>query len=227
MEESSYGRIVCEALVDLARCIVMDEAPRLNERHLHHAFSHRLLLEGLSLGIDGTPATLHPEWPTRKKGAGIWYTTYRKRDGKYVPSDPDLTETKPGFLDFAVGEDYRKPVVGVEFTLKSEWNAEEIVYDLIKLTDPVLPFSLGASLNVVLRRNGQGFIALDENLGRAYSEARGRLLEVRSGFEPRDLFFLVVEISAQKRQSWHLTARGDVEQGVPTVVSIERRKTGI
>lgn len=224
MEEGFCRRIVCGALLDLARCIVVDEAPRLNERHLHHAFSHRLLLEGLSLGIDGTPATLHPEWPTRKKGAGIWYTTYRKRDGKYVPSDPDIVETKPGFLDFAVGEDYRKPVVGVEFTLKPEWNAEEIVYDLIKLTDPVLPFSLGASLNVILRRNGQALIALDEGLRRAYSEARGRLARARGDFDIRDLFFLVVEISAQKRQSWHLTAQGDVRTGMPVVVTGEKRK---
>lgn len=225
MEDSFYKRIVCDILVDLAECIQMDDVRRLNERHLHHAFSHRLQHQGLSLGIDNRPATLHPEWPTRKKDTGIWCTTYQKRDRKYVPADPNVTTTKPGFLDFAVGEVYHRPIVGVEFTLKERWNFEEIAYDIMKLIDPTLPFSLGTSLNVIIERNRQQCATLDNKLARAYSEARSRLTAAHGSFDPRDLFFIVVQISSHQREICHVTTQGSVRKGMPSEIDSERLET--
>lgn len=216
MKESDYKRIVCETILRLAQGVQIDAASRLNERHLHHAFSHLLQKLGLSLGVDGTPATLHPEWPTRKKGTGIWYTVYAKRERRYLLDNPNIGRLSPGFLDFAIGEDYQKPLVGVEFTFKRTWDSEEITYDLMKLMDPVLPFELSASLNVVHSWDRPDFVDRSGHLVKAYAEARDRLVKTRGDFRIRELFFILVAIlGADRRRFWHLASEGDVQDGLP------------
>jgi len=59
------------AILDLAQHLYR-RGSMLNERYLHHAFSHRLQTRGDLLGLtDGPQAPLlHPEWPTCKATTG-------------------------------------------------------------------------------------------------------------------------------------------------------------
>ncbi|MBN1810844.1 MAG: hypothetical protein JXA14_03315 [Anaerolineae bacterium] len=215
MDEGYYQRIVCNTIMDMAACIQVDDAARLNERHLHHTFSRVLQREGFSLGLDGTEASLHPEWPTYKEAASLRFAKYRQNEsGQYQPSQ----DGSPGFLDFAVGR-FDCPVIGVEFTLKSGWSSEENTYDLIKLMDPRLPFQLGVSLNVVLRRTRSRFTPIDAYLRKAHQQAQQRLRTVSGDFSTRSLFVILVEIlQTGDRQIWHLTSEGDVQKGSPTTI---------
>lgn len=43
-------QLACEGLLELARSVQNNEE-KLNERHIHHAFSHMLQSEGLSLDV--------------------------------------------------------------------------------------------------------------------------------------------------------------------------------
>lgn len=117
-----------------------NHGPMLNERYLHHVFSHALqqavspddsnLLDyrGPLPGI-----TLHPEWPTCKKATGLLNGgCYARPDKKtFIPIQDGR---KGGFIDFALGA-YSCPEIGVEFMLKGSWSTEETVFDFMKLLD--------------------------------------------------------------------------------------------
>ena len=115
----------------------------LNERYLHHSFSH-LLQEKynlLNLTGDCRAITLHPEWPTYKEQTGLTFGRYRRVNGIY---EPDANGTA-GFIDFAIG-DYNKPDIGIEFSLRYDgWPHEEIVFDFLKLLDSNNPFKASIS----------------------------------------------------------------------------------
>jgi hypothetical protein len=104
----------------------------LNERYLHHYFSHLLQEKWNLMNLTDTKEEieLHPEWPTYKKQTNLCYGQYVKEGGKYLPSKNGTA----GFIDFAVGN-YKKPYIGIEFSLKYGWSNEEIVYDFLKLLD--------------------------------------------------------------------------------------------
>jgi len=74
----------------------------LNERYLHHCFSHLLQEKYNLLNLTGDNAAiiLHPEWPTYKKQTGLVYGRYRKKNGKYKPN----ANGTAGFIDFAIGD---------------------------------------------------------------------------------------------------------------------------
>ncbi len=85
----------------------------LNERYLHHFFSHRIQsIEPCPMPLlDPATSSLrfHPEWPTYKEATGIDCGKYQKREGRYLPVE---TGKKGGFVDFALGP-YPTPEVGV------------------------------------------------------------------------------------------------------------------
>ena len=68
-------------LHDIATTLVPDRG--LNERYVHHAFSHRLQAQFSCLDLAAPHQTLllHPEWPTCKKSTGVAYAKYRKTNG--------------------------------------------------------------------------------------------------------------------------------------------------
>jgi hypothetical protein len=107
LDKKEIVRIVC-AIAESTR----HSGLMLNERYLHHCFSHMLQNRWNMLDLIGEQnerMALRPEWPTYKKQTGLRYGQYRKKNGKYV-STPKGTA---GFIDFAVG-DYAEPEIGVE-----------------------------------------------------------------------------------------------------------------
>ncbi len=189
----------------------------LNERYLHHFFSHLLQEKQNLLSLtDGSEAiVLHPEWPTYKKQTGLLYGRYKRLNGRY---EPDANGTA-GFIDFAVG-DYEKPEIGIEFSLKYGWSNEEIVYDFLKLLDEKNPFDVSISFNVIFRKGRlvkAGFLSnLEEHMNEAFREATNRL---KKGIcdNSRELHFIVTEIDRDNnRRHWHCgPMTGKFEEGLP------------
>ena len=175
----------------------------LNERYLHHFFSHLLQdkYNLLNLTGDKRAIILHPEWPTYKKQTGLPYGRYRKEDGKYRPA----VDGTAGFIDFAIGN-YEKPDIGIEFSLKYGWSNEEIVYDFLKLLDKKNPFKSVISFNVILRKGrllkGRYLKNLENHMDDAFIEAANRLENERRD-DSRELHLIVTEIDKDNnRRHW-------------------------
>jgi len=150
--------------------------PMMNERYLHHSFSH-ILQESynkLDLFRDTAEIKIHPEWPTSKKSTKINYAKYKKINKKYYPDDTGTA----GFIDFTIG-DYSKPEVAIELTFKEHWSKEELAYDFLKLLDSSNPFSCVFSFNILYRERafvkGNSLKDLELAMGLSLNEARIRL----------------------------------------------------
>lgn len=189
----------------------------LNERYLHHFFTHRLqtMQNLLNLTGDRDTITLHPEWPTYKIQTKLRFGQYRRRNRRYHPDENGTA----GFIDFAIGSYYR-PDIGIEFTLKFGWSQEEIVYDFLKLLDPKNPFKTAISFNVILRHGrlvrGESLKNLEKHMNGAFSEAVERL-KIKSIDFPRELYFVITEIAKDNsRRHWHCDqASGKFKKGLP------------
>lgn len=209
-------------VVDIAES-VKHRGQVLNERHLHHCFSHLLQTRWNMLDLIGKEdekITLHPEWPTYKKQTGLCYGRYRKENRKYLPNPKGTA----GFIDFAVGE-YKKPEVGVEFSVKYGWSNEEIVFDFLKLLHKENPFKTSISLNVIFRKNklarGGYREDLDNHINEAYREAIRRLDKQVCAPESRDVYLIVTEIAQDNtRRHWHYDKRSKrFESELPQLTS--------
>ena len=167
-------------IAEIIRKIASTVAPHrgLNERYIHHAFSHRVQSAFPCLDLSAPHHTLlfHPEWPTFKKSTGLRYAKYHKVNGCYLPKDVDGDERGAGFIDFAIGP-YAKPEIGVEFCLKYGWPDEDVVYDFLKILDPRNPFRVGFSQTFILRDNnltlGAGRQDLEAHIGRGFGASCG------------------------------------------------------
>jgi hypothetical protein len=179
----------------------------LNERYVHHAFSHWLQAEYPCLNLAAPHHTLllHPEWPTCKKATGVGYAKYRKTNGCYVPKDVKGDDGDSGFIDFAIGP-YANPEIGVEFCLKYGWPDEDVTYDFLKILDSRNPFRAGFSHTLVLRDNnltrGASRQDLEEHINRARRQAVERLGEIGCAAN-RDVHLIVSEIATHERRHWH------------------------
>jgi len=179
----------------------------LNERYLHHFFSHRIqsaVPKLMDLLDTGMPLRLHPEWPTYKEATGIDCGKYRKVDKRYLAVD---TGKKGGFVDFALGP-YPNPEVGVEFKLLGGWQAEGVVFDYMKLLDGRNPFKAIVSVVVLLRPNGLSAAgrkeAIHTAINLAYKEALLRLGEgLFAPVADRLQRFVVTELAPQARRHWY------------------------
>jgi len=191
----------------------------LNERYLHHFFSHLLQEKHslLNLTGDNAPIMLHPEWPTYKKQTRLAYGQYRREDKKYQPN-PNGTA---GFIDFAIG-DYRRPDIGIEFSLKYGWSNEEILYDFLKLLDKKNPFKTSISFNIILRQRrlvkGAYLRNLEEHMNNAYREAVTRLNKDVCD-SSRELYLIVTELDKNNnRRHWHYDGTvSRFEDGLPVL----------
>ena len=189
----------------------------LNERYLHHFFSHLLQekYDLLCLTGDNAAAILHPEWPTYKKQTGLVYGRYRRENGKYQPN----ANGTAGFIDFAIG-DYNKPDIGIEFSLKYGWSNEEIIYDFLKLLDKKNPFNASISFNIILRQRrlvkGGYLRHLKKHMNDAYREAVNRLNKDVCD-NSREFYLIVTEIDKRdNRRHWHYDrTRSRFKDGLP------------
>ena len=192
-----------EAIVEIARSIKC-RGLMLNERYLHHYFSHLLQdrYNLLNLAKESGPIRLHPEWPTYKKQTQIFYGRYKREQKNYVPT----ADGTAGFIDFAIG-DYKKPDIGIEFSLNYGWADEEVVFDFLKMLDQRNPFDAAFSFNVIFRKKGlttgRNLRNLENHMNDAYKEAVYRLnSNMVDG--SREVYLMVTEIDEEdNRRHWH------------------------
>ena len=191
----------------------------LNERYLHHLFSHLLQQKYnlLNLTEDNGAIILHPEWPTYKKQTGLVYGRYRRENGKYKPN----VNGTAGFIDFAIG-DYDKPDFGIEFSLKYGWSKEEIAFDFLKLLDKKNPFNASISFNIIFRQRrlvkGGRLRDLEKHMNNAYGEAVKRLNNDVCD-NSRELYLIVSEMDKHNnRRHWHYDRiRSRFKGGLPVL----------
>lgn len=202
---------ILEILLDVARQIKY-AGGILNERYMHHLFTHLLQSKYESLhGVveEEAPISLHPEWPTYKKATGLSYSRYRKADGKYYRNEGG----KAGHIDFAIG-DYRKPDVAVEFKLlysqsnEDIGNIENIIFDFIKLLDGNNPFQVSTSLHCIFRESSlaeSGRSSLKRKAEDALREAVRRLNVSNALCDgSRDLHLILTIVDElDNRQHWY------------------------
>lgn len=192
----------------------------LNERYLHHTFSHQIQLQHKYFDIPKENILLHPEWPTYKKQTEIFCGKYRKnKSTKKYEINPKGTA---GFIDFAIGV-YNEPEIGIEFSLKYGWSHEEIVYDFIKLLDRKNPFKASISFNAIFRKNhlvkGKNKVNLQNRINEAFKEATKRLSDNICD-NSRDIFFLITEIDREhRRRHWYFNDfKGNFKIDLPDFV---------
>jgi len=198
---------------------IKNRGPMLNERYLHHFFSHLIQQKYglLSLNEKDSVICLHPEWPTYKKSTCLKYGRYRNQNGKYMPSESGTS----GWIDFAIGN-YKRPHIGIEFCLKYGWSDEEVVYDFLKLLDGRNPFKASISYNVIFRERALvrgGFLKdLEQHMEESYKEAVKRL-DVNVCDDSRELCFIVTEVDKDdKRRHWHYDrTSGGFKEGLPPI----------
>lgn len=212
--ETAYSKLVHDTLLELASTVCCADR-RLNERHLHHWFSYVMQSHGLSLGLRDSEPILHPEWPTYKERTCIAYARYKRHDLQQTREYRVDDRGVAGYLDFAIGP-YEAPLVGVEMTLKRGWAHEEIVFDLMKLLHPSMPFAFAASLNVLLAPDRPVFRGLRSGqvlIPAAFETAMRRLRSAGRGGGVRRLLALFVEVPGSgDRCVWRLTGDGQAQK---------------
>lgn len=214
MNPTIARQLVCDALMELAQT-VRGDAGRLNERTIEHRFSYLMQCRGLSLGLDGPEPTLHPGWATYNEAAAVHYARFRRKElpltWQYYVDDSGA----PGILDFAVGP-YQAPWAGIELRLKRDWVHEDVVFDLMKLLHPGLPFHFAASLSVFLSPGRRAFRATHSArvvIGAALETATQRLRAASLDGPPRPFLSLFVEVLDDGARSvWRLTGEGRPEE---------------
>lgn len=180
----------------------------LNERYLHHFFSHRMQLIHPKLMDLLDPATsmrFHPEWPTYKEATGIDCGKYQDVNCRYLPVE---SGRKGGFIDFALGP-YLSPEVAVEFKLLFGWQGEAITFDYMKLLDGRNPFKSVVQVTVLMRPNGLALAGRNDALHKAmnttYQEAVRRLtcnVWSNPAIDRRHRF-VVTELGPSERRHWY------------------------
>jgi len=215
---NDLGTDVLKVILEISQSIKYSGL-MLNERYLHHCFSH-LLQEKynlLNLTGDNRAIILHPEWPTYKEQTGLTFGRYRKVSGLYKPNASGTA----GFIDFAIG-DYKKPNVGIEFSLKYGWSHEEIIYDFLKLLDKKNPFKASISFNIIFRERelvkGGYLTNLKEHMNNAYREAVSRLNSDICD-DSRELYLVVTEVDKDNnRRHWHYDRTSSrFKKGLPVI----------
>jgi hypothetical protein len=195
----SAKKVVIDLVKDISENLHF-HGKMLNERYLHHYFSHRLQTELSSIDIcEDCDILIHPEWPTWKKSTGIHCGRYRKFNRLYLLDENGTA----GFIDFAIG-DYHKPEIGIEFSVKNSWSNESVVYDFVKLLDSRNLFEFGVSMNLILRDHNisskKRFVQLDNRIQETFKTVKDRLGTQYD--KRRDRFFIISEISRTDRRHW-------------------------
>ena len=127
----------------------MDSSLHLNERYLHHLFTHMIQSRGILVSLnkkDYCNTYLHPEWATEKAGALYKYIKEAQMGEKacqYIVDDNGHS----GFIDFVVeaGDNLK---YAIEFKMSQNLNREGIIFDYMKLLDHKSNFTKSYSLVV-------------------------------------------------------------------------------
>ena len=120
---------IIDELIEDVKSINPDN--HLNERYLHHLFSHKVQNRGYSVSFSDREG-LHPEWATYIKGV--------RNGGRYFYNKPQKQyqvcsgERGAGFIDFAIGNS-ENPDYAIEFKMSKQFNTEGAIFDFIKLLD--------------------------------------------------------------------------------------------
>ncbi|RJO66028.1 MAG: hypothetical protein C4523_14215 [Myxococcales bacterium] len=193
----------------------------LNERYLHHYFSHRyqqrftgvdlIGVDGIQQQEHGEEIALHPEWPTSKKASGI-------AGGMYAQNRPD-PDGSAGHIDFAIGR-YEEPWLGIEFKLSNGWPGEGVQFDLVKLLDPNNRFRLAVSFNVLIRDKLSGqHNGIEDAIKKAYKEA---VTGAGSNQKTPRLWYIVVEVDPKERRIFLAKTDGpDKATEAPRITKLE------
>lgn len=131
----------------------MDSSLHLNERYIHHLFTHMIQSRGILVSLDETDCSntyLHPEWATsiehERKGAK-YRCNNDESDGKKGKYVKDNDKGHSGFVDFVIKtRDNSK--YAIEFKMSKSLNREGIVFDFMKLIDNDNSFKKSYSLIV-------------------------------------------------------------------------------
>ena len=121
--------IIIKELIEEVKSINPDN--HLNERYLHHLFSHIVQNRVYSVSFSDREG-LHPEWATYIKGVrngGRYY--YNKTQKEYHVCSGDRGA---GFIDFTLGNS-EKPDYAIEFKMSRQFKAEGAIFDFMKLLD--------------------------------------------------------------------------------------------
>ncbi|MBP5397296.1 MAG: hypothetical protein J6Y32_01485 [Bacteroidales bacterium] len=146
----------------------IDSTTHLNERYLHHLFSHRIQ-QDYPLSLD-YHSKLPPEWATnvyRNKNRGL----YQRVNGHYQVAGP---EGSSGFIDFAIGH-ADEPDVAIEFKMSTHFNKEGIIYDYMKLLDARNHIRKAISVVVYYGHSSHSKNCKTEELNKCMKEAKQRL----------------------------------------------------
>lgn len=172
MEKQNVISVIRELIEEHIQSI--DRNVHLNERYLHHYFSH-IIQKEYPITFD-TNSKLHPEWATCIEGI--------RNDGgryKYQINDKDKKEyTAPetggstGFIDFALG-DYNNPDYGIEFKMSMQCNKEGLIFDYMKLLDRRNKIQKAISVAVYYGHASHSRFCEINELEKCLNEARKRL----------------------------------------------------
>lgn len=166
------------------------EGHYLNERYLHHYFSHQVQVSNaysLDYG-NRAQSTFHPEWTTKGR--------YQEENGIYQLS-PDGT---PGNIDFVLGK-YDKLEYGIEFKHSQGWNVKALRFDYVKLLDKCNEIGRAISWAVIFRKTELSASELHKAIDRLKTELGSRLAH------DRQFLFVIVQVvpggKSDNIRSWY------------------------
>ena len=171
----------------------IDSNNHLNERYLHHIFSHKLqsfsdkYIVSLS-SVDG----LHPEWSTFITGIKERKGGKYKKDGKEYKA-ANSNEGSSGYIDFAIGN-ANKPDYAIEFKMSNNLDKEGVIFDYMKLMDSKNPFEKSFSVVIYYGRNRHSKNCEIDTLVDCYNKAKNRLNDKSRFAEGRLYRFVLIEV---------------------------------
>lgn len=163
----------------------------LNERYLHHYFSHQVQVSNaysLDYG-NRAQSTFHPEWTTKGR--------YQEENGVYQLA-PDGT---PGNIDFVLGH-HGNPEYAIEFKHSQGWIHNPLVFDYMKLLDSANNIQKAISVAVIFRENDLSTQLSDDKVNETIADLKERLKgqEQEIG-ENRPFLFLIIEVAPKAEKS--------------------------
>lgn len=180
---------VINELIEEIRSINPDN--HLNERYLHHLFSHIIQRDGIQVSLQDKIG-LHPEWATYVTGVqGRENGLYKKVRYKY---EAVVEKGSSGYIDFAIG-DANHPEYAIEFKMSDNFDDEGVIFDYMKLLDSRNPINHSISVVIYYGRKNHSKKCTDKVLSKCYSAARNHLDDIKCFSNKRPYRFILVEMS--------------------------------
>lgn len=209
MNHLDYKRLI-EVIIELIDDLKgLDFSLHLNERYLHHIFSHKIQLAGCSVSLSERYG-IHPEWATYIKGKRE-YSLYKGNKQKEEKNNNkchynvveigECVEEKgsSGFIDFAIG-DAEKPDYAIEFKMDDKFDESGIIYDYMKLLDARNPIGKSVSISVFYHSKRIS-TKMNEITLNGYLENARDCLSNSHYSKDRKRLFIVLEVVDNKPES--------------------------